>query len=397
MHEPPSARTASVAQRRAARKDLLVCFSHLRWDFVFQRPQHLLSRAATTYDVLFFEEPMFDDVARPVLRQRAAGFGVRVATPILPSRLSRAEQIEAQRALLEFALINAENEAFLFWYYTPMALEFSGDFPPDLCVYDCMDELSLFRNAPDALTDLETALLARADLVFTGGRSLYESKRLKRSNVHCFPSSVDRAHFAKALDYDLADPDDQARIARPRVGFFGVIDERMDLDLVDAVAQLRPQLQFVMLGPVVKIDPATLPQRPNLHWLGQKSYDELPAYLAHWSAGFMPFALNDATRYISPTKTPEFLAAGLPLVSTPVADVVEPYGREALVAIADRPDVMAAEIDALLARSSDERSIWTARAARRLSRMSWDRTWTDMAKLMDEALGGEDVDARVRA
>ncbi len=220
-----------------------------------------------------------------------------------------------------------------FWYYTPCAVNFSLHREPDLCVYDCMDELSAFKGASPELAVCERRLFALADLVFTGGHALYEAKRFRHPNVHVFPSSVDKEHFAKARAAQTADPADQALIAHPRIGFFGVIDERFDIELTAAIADLRPDWQFIMLGPVVKIDEATLPQRANLHRLGCKDYQELPQYLAHWDAGFMPFAINAATRFISPTKTPEFLAAGLPVVSTPVRDVVRDWGDPGCVEI----------------------------------------------------------------
>ncbi|MDQ4061394.1 MAG: glycosyltransferase, partial [Pseudomonadota bacterium] len=326
MHHAPLAKVTAPSQ--SAKQQLLVCFSHLRWNFVYQRPQHLLTRAARNHHVYFVEEPIFERGGTlPRLDLRPQPSGVMVAVPVLAEGSSEAEIVEAQRQLVDDLLAGRAEEHRTFWYYTPMAMAFTEHLEPDLCIYDCMDELSAFRFAPPALRTLEAKLLARADLVFTGGQSLYEAKRGRHPNIHAFPSSIDTAHFAKARRTGGRGPDDQAALPRPRLGFFGVIDERMDLDLVGRLAELRPDWQLVMVGPVVKIDPATLPRRPNVHWLGGKTYDELPAYLAGWDLGFMPFALNESTRYISPTKTPEFLAAGVPVVSTPITDVVRPYGE----------------------------------------------------------------------
>jgi len=367
-------------------KMLLLVFSHLRWNFVFQRPQHLFTRAARTQPVVFFEEPIFEGSTRAHLRLSQPMDNVTVATPILPRGLTQNEADLFQRSLLSDLLARNEigdgqqRERLVTWYFTPMALRFSSHLQPSLCVYDCMDELSQFRGAPQEIRDLERDLMNRAGVVFTGGQSIYEAKRDLHHNVHAFPSSIDARHFGKAR-IAAEEPHDQACIPRKRIGFFGVIDERLDVDLLETVATLRPDWQFVMLGPVVKIDPATLPRNANIHWLGQKNYDELPAYLAGWDLGIMPFALNEATRYISPTKTPEFLAAGLPVVSTAIHDVVRTYGKEGLVEIADTPESVVEKAELLLARPRAE---WLARVDAYLSTMSWDRTWNAMASLIEQ-------------
>ena len=359
-------------------KPLLLCLSHLRWDFVFQRPQHLMVRATRDFDVLFVEEPL-DDAAGPPwmdLSRRAAG--VVVATPHLPPGLGPEAALAAQRALLDEALAPHAGRPVVTWFYTPMALGFASHLRPSLTVWDCMDELSAFRGAPARMREMDAAMLARADVVFTGGRSLYEAKLGRHPDLHCFPSSIDAAHFSRARAAQ-PDPHDQAGVGRPRIGFFGVVDERMDTGLVDALAALRSDWHFVMLGPVAKVDPAALPRRPNLHWLGPKRYDELPSYLAGWDLGFMPFALNESTRFISPTKTPEFLAAGLPVVSTPIVDVVRDYGEAGLVEIASGTDAFAEKLAALLARP---RGAWLGRVDKHLAGISWDRTWEAMRRAL---------------
>jgi glycosyltransferase involved in cell wall biosynthesis len=362
----------------------LICFSHLRWNFVFQRPQHLLTRAAKHFEVFFIEEPIFDDTCRAHLNVREPQDGVTVVTPMLPSGLRACESVMTQRRLIDMLIVNRKIKPSIGWYYTPMALQFTSHINFDCVVYDCMDELSNFKNAPSNMGELENVLLKNANIVFTGGPSLYESKRNKHNNIHAFPSSIDRAHFAKArASSTLNDPADQKAIPRPRIGYFGVIDERTDLALLSEVAERRSEYQFIILGPVVKIDPAILPRLPNIHWLGQKDYLDLPHYLAQWNAGFMPFALNDATRYISPTKTPEFLAAGLPVISTPVEDVVKTWGKPGLVAIASTAEQMCAEIDrALLV----DHSLWLKRVDQTLATMSWDMTFAAMLALINEEL-----------
>jgi glycosyltransferase involved in cell wall biosynthesis len=363
---------------------LLLCLSHLRWDFVWQRPQHLLSRAASDFRVIVFEEPVFKPEALPHLDISERASGVTVAFPVLKSGMSSAEIEAQQRRLLDGLLAAERPQELVLWYYTPMAIAFSGHVEADFCVYDNMDELSAFRGASPEMIANEAELLARADIVFTGGLSLYEAKRDRHPRVRAFPSSIEAAHFAAARRATGAEPADQARIPHSRVGFFGVIDERMDLDLVDAVAKARPDWQFVMIGPVVKIDEAALPRRDNIHWLGSKAYAELPSYLGGWDVGFMPFALNESTRFISPTKTPEFLAAGLPVVSTAITDVIRPYGEKGLVEIASSPEDAVGKIELLLARP---RSAWLARVDRQLGTGSWDKTWSEMRRTILDGLG----------
>jgi len=362
---------------------LIVCFSHLRWDFVYQRPQHLLTRAARGNRVYYVEEPIFErSGVLPRLDLRPQPSGVTVAVPVLQEGCAEDDVVETQRLLMDELLSGHAGDLTTFWYYTPMALAFTGHLAPDLCVYDCMDELSAFRGAPPRLTALERELFNRADIVFTGGQSLYEAKRDRHPNVHAFPSSIDAAHFGRARAAHLADAPDQAGLARPRLGFFGVIDERMDLGLVAKAADLRPDWQFVMLGPVVKIDPAALPRRANLHWLGGKRYDDLPTYLAHWDVGMMPFALNESTRFISPTKTPEFLAAGVPVVSTAITDVVRPYGELGLVEIVRTPAELVARAEAVMRRP---RGPWLTKVDAYLAGISWDKTWAAMQGAMTRA------------
>lgn len=362
------------AKTPSRESSLLFCLSHLRWNFVFQRPQHLLTRAAHSHRVVYFEEPVYEAVTKPFMRATDPAAGIRVLTPVLPEGVSASEAIGMQRSLVDHALASAHYDRLILWYYTPMALPFTDHVDSAVCVYDCMDELSAFRHAPRELVQMERLLMQRADVVFTGGQSIYEAKRRLHKSIHPFPSSIDVGHFNKARQ-PLRDPADQARIRHPRVGFAGVLDERLDVKLVAQAAGNMPDVQFVMLGPVVKIDPADLPRLPNLHWLGSKSYAELPLYMANWDAGWMPFALNEATRYISPTKTPEFLAAGLPVVSTAIVDVVRSYGARGLVQIADKDDIEEKLRDAL----GNPKDLLRNSVDAYLATMSWDQTWNGMS------------------
>jgi UDP-galactopyranose mutase len=357
----------------------VVCFSHLRWDFVFQRPQHLMTRCARDRRVFFVEEPRPTDGA-PRLHLQQTASGVWVATPEISPAAGREMMAQATRGLLRDLLDVMGSREHVAWYLTPMAAAITQDLDALVVVYDCMDELSAFACAPPELREAEAMLLARADLVFTGGWSLYEAKRTRHARVSLFPSSVDVPHFARARA-PLPEPDDQRGIPGPRLGYVGVIDERMDLALLAGLADARPDWHLVMVGPVVKIDPAILPRRPNLHYLGQRPYEALPAYLAGWDVALMPFARNEATRYISPTKTPEYLAAGRPVVSTSVRDVVTPYGELGLVEIADDVDAFVAAIERVRQTALAER---LAKVDAYLAGRSWDRTWAAMRHLIDD-------------
>ncbi len=362
----------------------LICFSHLRWDFVTQRPQHLMKRFAQTHAVFVWEEHIPCDHPLPFLEHHPfTADNVIALRPRLPHWWN-AEQVEAGlRQLLDMLVAASVPAKPLLWFYTPMMLPFAEHLEAAAVVYDCMDELSAFRFADPALLDREARLLARADLVFTGGYSLYEAKRGRHRDVHAFPSAVDLAHFAQARTGNI-EPEDQRHIPGPKLGFFGVIDERIDLALLDAVAAARPDWSFIMIGPVVKIDPAYLPRRANIHWLGGRGYDELPAYLSGWNVALMPFAINAATRFISPTKTPEYLAGGLPVVSTPIVDVIRHYSNAAAVAIAADAPAFVAACEAALALPRE--GAWRDEADRLLANQSWDRTQTAMATEIDRVL-----------
>ena len=358
----------------------LICLSHLRWQFVFQRPQHLMTRFARNRRVFFVEEPISDDTLATRITVEVHD-GVHVVVPHLPRAFGEIESISAQRAVLEQLFARERISRYVLWYYTPLALRFSSHLTPVGVVYDCMDELSAFKGAPSELPALERELMRRADVVFTGGHSLYEAKKGLHPNIHAVPSSVDVAHFATARQI-RRDPPDQEPIPRPRLGFFGVLDERLDIPLLQGLADARPDWQLVMIGPVVKIDPRDLPRRPNIHYLGPKAYADLPHYIGGWDVALLLFARNESTRYISPTKTPEYLAAGRPVVSTSIRDVVSPYGERGLVYIADTVPDMVRACNAALREPAEFRR---TRADAFLAGTSWDKTWSRTASLLDAA------------
>lgn len=366
-------------------KNLVVCFSHLRWDFVIQRPQHLMTRFARRQPVVVFEEPVWTEEGEPRLVRRTCDrSGVVVATPHMSGRLSADDRTAALRRLFDGLLAEADARQPVLWFYTPMMFVFASHIADATVVYDCMDELSGFRFAPPELSRLESELMARADVVFTGGHSIHEAKRHLHDNIHPFPSSVDTAHFAEAR-HGCEDPVDQRAIPHPRLGFYGVVDERMDFGLIEAVSTARPDWQVVMVGPVVKVDPATLPRRPNIHWLGAKSYDQLPRYLGGWEVALMPFAINEATRFISPTKTLEYLAGGRIVVSTPVVDVVRHYAELSAVRIAGTAAGFIEACETAMALAA-EPARFEDEVAAHLAQVSWTATFDAMARLVDAAV-----------
>ncbi len=361
----------------------LLCLSHLRWDFVYQRPQHLLTRFSEMFNTYFLEEPIHDAKEEAYLDISKRLPNLWVVVPHIQSGLSKAEEKLVMKQLMDNFMENEDGEDFLFWYYTPMALSFTEQLNPGLIVYDCMDELSLFKNAPAELKDLEKRLMAKSDVVFTGGQSLYEAKKHQHANIYAFPSSIDKSHFVKART-NKVQPEDQKNISNPKLGFYGVIDERFDIELIREIADARPTWQFMLIGPVVKINRDHLPKNANIHYLGQKNYEQLPQYLSGWDVALIPFMLNDSTKFISPTKTPEYLAAGKPVVSTAIRDVINPYATNKLVHIGATAEDFIEAIEYELANKNDKK--WLAKVDAFLSKNSWDNTCASMITCIQNSI-----------
>ena len=362
----------------------LICFSHIRWNFVYQRPQHLLNRYALNNRVFIVEEPVFEsdsDFFEINKSNETANLWIivlHISKNTLPEKINH-----TLKALLDSCMYSNNIQKYILWYYSPMALPYSDHLNPAITIYDCMDELSAFKAAPPRLKELEVCLMNRADVVFTGGHSLYEEKKHLHHNIHPFPSSIDKSHFVKARVFK-EDPEDQTAIPHPRFGFYGVIDERFDIELIDKLSALRPNWHFVLVGPVIKIDPASLPVKENIHYLGRKEYKDLPDYLSGWDVAMLPFALNESTKYISPTKTPEYLAGGKPVISTSIKDVVIPYGKLGLVKIADTAEEFITAAEQILANKNNEEL--GRKVDDFLANISWNKTWSRMTALIDEAL-----------
>lgn len=361
----------------------LVCFSHLPWKFVYQRPQHLLSRFTKKYAVYYVEECIHNDEEDGYTLE-VTDENVNVIVPHLnSSKQSRFNEWQRVEMILNCLFEDHSIQSYIFWYYTPMAQTYTAHFNPVAIVYDCKDELSAFKFAPPELKLLEQELFKKAHLVFTGGNNLYEAKKTQHHNIYSFPSSIDKAHFKSARSNQLEFAD-QAAVPYPRLGFYVVIDERFDIELIRQAADAKPDWHFVLVGPVIKIDAATLPQNKNIHYLGGKSYDELPTYLGGWDIALIPFAINESTRFISPTKTPEYLAGGKPVISTAIADVVNPYHDLGLVHIIQNATELI--MMASLELSITDKTEWLAQVDKYLGAISWDATWARMDELMQNEI-----------
>jgi UDP-galactopyranose mutase len=346
----------------------------------------LLNRYAISNRVFIIEEPVFDatsdyyEITKPNEKNNVWVIVMHVAKDAVEEKIDN-----ALSAMIDSMMYANSIRNYMLWYYSPMALSYSEHLHPALTIYDCMDELSAFKFAPPELKEWEQRLLKRADIVFTGGYSLYHAKKHLHHNIHPFPSSIDQSHFMKARIFK-GEPADQAAIPHPRLGFYGVIDERFHISLINELSIRRPDWHFVLIGPVIKIDSSMLPQRENIHYTGGKDYNELPSYLAGWDIAMLPFELNESTKYISPTKTPEYLAGGKPVISTSIADVVTPYGKNGLVHIADTAEQFIVEAEKIFSSEDEDKEQWLQEVDAFLATISWNKTWHKMSKLIDEAV-----------
>ncbi|WP_024891064.1 glycosyltransferase [Luteimonas huabeiensis] len=368
----------------------IVVHCHLRWDFVWQRPQQILSRLARHHRVLFIEDPLAGDGERAQLDLSEPVPGVVRLVPRLP-RSAGERDVDAQwrllrplieAALAEHPLLKDRFRAPVQWFYSPMpAPALLGAFGACGTVYDCMDELANFRFAAADLPERERQLLARADVVFTGGHELFRSKSRHHPTVYFHGCGVDVAHFAKAQAEATRVPEALAALPGPVFGYVGVIDERLDYALIESLARAFPRASVAMVGPLAKVEREDLPDLPNIHWFGQQPYERLPALIKGFDVCLMPFALNEATRYINPTKTLEYMAAGKPVVSTAVADVVRNFS--AFVAVARSP---AEFLDAVAqaARAPHAERLQAARA--HAQGATWDATVDTMRRELLDAV-----------
>lgn len=369
----------------------IIVHCHLRWDFVWQRPQQFHSRLSQRHPVLFVEGPLVDsDRTPPHFTLRSCAEFPNVT--IMQTHFSEADWARggefvdaARRELLDEALrgpLKGQFERAVQWFYDPMAVESHlGQHGCIATVYDCMDELSQFKFAPPELVARENRLLKAADVVFAGGRKMAQSKARFNANVHFYGCGVDVAHFGKARAQSTQIPADIADLSGPITGYFGVVDERLDLDLIAQLADARPDWNVAMIGPTAKISPEDLPQRPNLHWLGGRDYAQLPAYTRAFDVCLMPFALNEATEYINPTKALEYMATATPIVSTAVPDVCSNFAS--VVKIAACPAEFVAMCREQVARP-DEMAI--ERGLKMANENTWDAIVAKMENQLDRVI-----------
>lgn len=349
----------------------IVVFCHLRWNHVFQRPHHIVTRLAQSQKVLFVEEPIgFTADEEFTANITHPANNITVFQPRVKSMDDVADVLHRY----------SRNKIPVGWFYSGSFHKLLGALTFDKIVYDCMDELSMFKFAPEETIQNEMYLMSRADVVFTGGKSLYEAKKPRHPYVYCFPSSVDQLHFEKALNGVMV-PEDIANLPKPVIGYYGVIDERIDLDLLAEVARQNPEASFVMVGPLAKISEDELPKEQNIYYTGQRDYHTLPAYLKGFTIAMMPFALNDATKFISPTKTLEYMAARKPIISTAITDVVRDYSHCVdIISTADEFTAAIKRITACYGKEWEERNGFFEEI---LQKTSWDNTVTQMKELIE--------------
>ncbi len=381
----------------------VIVHCHLRWDFVWQRPQHIFSRLSKQHPVLFLEDaaPLPPGETEPRLALTRVSDTLTIARPLLHPHVGDPEKdAEADRKngpawerLLDSLVARLKDTdpawaRIVHWIYTPAAVGVRHRYNPVAIAYDCMDELANFKGAPPGLKAKETELMNAAQVVFTGGPSMYAARRDIHPNVHQFNSGVDAEHFGRALSGDTTVPDDMAHLHAPRLLYYGVIDERMGWDNLAAVCDAHPEWSVVLVGPLAKITEDDLLRRPNLHYTGQRGYDDLPGYLKGCDVALVPFALSDATRFLSPTKTLEYFAARRPVVSTPIGDIVEHYSDAARIAAT--PEEFVRECEAALSEDNTERLANGTRYAEQ-------NTWDNIVAAMDERLGAVVSRATTRA
>jgi UDP-galactopyranose mutase len=393
----------------------LVCVAHLWWDWVWQRPQQLMTRLAHSFRVLYVEEPRIVvgepleefrvvpegplDVGRLLLQSDRATFLERleetldetgrqpfmVSADITEASMQFSSSFQARlEDEVQRVVAQRRDGPLVLWLYTPVVVDFIDLLEPDLVVYDVMDDLTAFKFAPRGLLKARRELLRRADLVFTGGPSLQRLTVGERPDAHHFPSGVDRRHYAQGREERLPVAAPLRDLPHPIVGYVGVVDERLDYELLGEAVRLRPDWSWVLVGPLLKVEKDALPEAPNLHYLGKQSYEDLPAFLKGFDVAIMPFALNEATRSISPTKTLEYVAAGVPVVSTRIPDVEALYAS--VVRFGDDAERFVAAVAAAVRRDGMDSDDWTARVDALLDEHAWDGIAQRMIELVSEAL-----------
>jgi len=384
-----------MTNREQENRKTIICFSHLTWDRnLFQRPQQLMLRFSKRFNVLYVSgyscRQFFIDLFR---RKKTHSYHVTdnlaVYSPFAlpPIKKYSSITIRLNKILLSF-LVKRRLKKLKFkdpilWIYHPRYIDAIGKFKEELIIYDCMDDFtSLLSDYEDRERNIkdERALLKKADMVFAGGYSIAELKRDSREHIHVFPSAVEIYHFKKARSDNLEMPDDITDIPHPILGYWGAIDERVDHELLKRLAMKHPEWSIVLLGPIVRHkagDLSYLKEIKNIFWLGPKDYSLLPNYAKAFDVCLIPFVLSREGKFLSPTKTLEYLATGKPVVSTPITDVVRFY--DGVVGIADGPD----EFGMAVRRCMEEDN-----ASMKQKRICFteNKSWEDTAEKMEKLI-----------
>jgi glycosyltransferase involved in cell wall biosynthesis len=385
----------SVPQRGDTPSDFpIIVHSHLGWDWVWQRPQQFHSRLSKTHPVLFVEGPIPSEEvekSRVTLREISDYPNIVVLQMVVPASRFRTDGAwvdTERRRLVQTVLEGPLGRSFenpVQWFYDPMAVTaFLGHMDESAVVYDCMDELSQFKGAPRELVRRERELLNAADVVFAGGPKMARSKARFNSNCHSYGCGVDIKHFGKARHAATKVPQDVAQLSGPVLGYIGVVDERLDYDLLANLADHNPAWSIAIVGPHTKVDPADFPKRDNLHFLGGRDYSQLPAYAKAFDVCMMPFAKNEATEYINPTKALEYMATGRPIVSTDVEDVVLQFSDVVEIAVTHDEFIAGCE------RSIAQPSLRRINAGLKMAKNnSWDSIVAQLERHVEDILTSE--------
>ncbi|RYD58215.1 MAG: glycosyltransferase family 1 protein [Sphingobacteriales bacterium] len=361
----------------------IICFSPIRWNQKDQRPQQIMRRLSQYSMVHFIEEPVYD-ATEAYLSHTVVAEHIHVFTPHLPGGISEEKCQTLQRALLDQFMRDCNFADYTFWYATPVAFAYSKHYCPSVIVYDCLEDIWSLKLPAEKLHDLEQQLLDRADLVFTSSHTQYWNKKDRNNNVHLLPATIDRAHFDCARG-KVSEAEEQEHIPYPRLGYMGIVDDRLDTQLLADIADTRPDWHIVLVGPTAKMNAAQLPQRANIHYLGNKPYADLPSYLTGWTAAIMPIQEKSHMTSGLSFKTAECLAAGLPVIATPVKAIAAQYEKENLVMKANSAAEFVAATEAILFDGAADRS-WMERVNNFLDMSSRDAVTNEILNRLKETM-----------
>lgn len=357
--------------------DLLV-LAHSRWDLDHHRGHNIFSRYAQKRRVFYFEEPSFGQTEIPRLHIRDTFENVMVVTPHLPNPIKSNQIDSILRELIDELIFEEEIINFTLWLQTPRAFRYARDIDATTIIYECMEDYDNINNFSENLFQVEKELMENSDIIFVVSEALYQKKKFQHHNIHVFPNSADYFHFIQSRDFIL-DPYDQIHIPHPRIGFYGIIDQSIDLKLIDEIAQIREDLNFVFIGPLKDTKFSQLPTRKNIYYLEQKDYNLIPLYVAEWDCGLLPFCINEVTQYSSPHQTAELLMAGKPIVATHIPDISIRFGKKSLAKMASNAEDFSEKIDKAILESKEQK--WKELIDNELKNETWDQVFKKMCDI----------------